>query len=216
METRSKSAKGNASRSKPDPRCIENERDVLHSTANDSTEAPRKTAIVEPTLTHVEGTAECITEPQCKLVLKVLMTRFSRSRVRMTVVGNPTVDRALDGIQQNPTYKQHVREVRLSCTSFLDAVQDAVNVSKDPRTPVDTSEFDTCVNIRGLADEDFDVWFTVEVDRSPHTKTRVGTGPKCPVNVKRVLTEGPVEYDMKRVWEPMTDLLCYVLLTSCQ
>lgn len=200
METRSKSAQGQDSSSKADPRCIKKERDV-HNHAEDTAEPPRKIAIVRPM------GLQCKTDPWYKLRFKVLMSSYSRFKTLIETEGDPRVKRARDELFQHmfmhPTIHAHyMYMIHHRCIMFLNAVQDA---SKDYRSPCDN------VDVRGLADIDFDVWLTIEMDQSLQTETRVEASPQCSQNKKRVLTEGTVEYDMEKVWEPMKHLLYYTL-----
>ena len=290
------SVKGKGSRSKADTQRLENERAVLRSHAEGTAEAPRKTAIVEPTLRHAEDTAaaprktatveptlrhaedtaaaprktaiieptlrhaedtaaaprktatveptlrpaedtaaedtaaedtaaedtaavprataivestelQCETEPPYKLGFKVWMSSFFRYKCQVANIDtNPDVRRALDDIYgrmfMHTTYAQWLYIIQRRCVSFLEAVQKASNA---PVTRLNNS-----INLQCLPDEDFDVWLTVEMDARLKIETRVESSPKCSQNMKQVLTERTVEFDMDTVWAPIHRLLCYV------
>lgn len=172
---------------------------VLLDGAQSSATSTAKRQVYLDTFAEFAKTVEPFT-----LTFKVMMSNMSLYRHSLSATGNNSWCLAmLRYVHEHPVdHAEYAKDLYVTARTIARFVDKLHEASGDPK----------CAgrdNV-GLSEDDYEMWFTLEMDHEFTVRVKVEPTAKCPSETARVLRRGVVDIDP--VWNIMAEVTGYICL----
>ncbi|CAI5669657.1 unnamed protein product [Oreochromis niloticus] len=138
------------------------------------------------------------------VTFKVMMSDFCLYRHSLSATGNNGWCLAmLRYVHERPIdHAEYAKDLYVTARTISRFVDKLHEASGDPRCKGHDNA--------GLSEDDYEMWFTLEMDHDFTVRVKVEPTAKCPSETARILREGVVDIDP--VWNVMTEVTGYICL----
>lgn len=179
---------------------------MLLDGAQPRSNAPSKKEVLYERLAEFAKTADPFT-----VTFKVMMSNRFLYRQSMTGGGSSWCLAMLHYVHKYPQdHCDYAKDLYITANTIVDFRDKLRKASGDPLDPKSYANAD---NVE-LAEDEYELWFTYEMDHDFTVRTKVEPTAKCPSETARVLREGVV--DIEPVWKMMKEITGYICLGTLE